>query len=262
VIRQSAGWSNRFLPNPANRGQPTDFCTEQRQYKRVFSSEFVINKDKWFNYQAFVLGHRVALALPASVRAKQCSAGGSGGIGGGNGHEHREITEEYEDSSSEYVSEDFPEYTDPFKTARLQWIHEYMHTIQAATGRAVSTMTQDEGVSFKGRASCTAFTLGGQTSVPACYNVTTDDNLDVIIASGCTEPITDSKYSSISKNVVLPSEQLDTTYRIHIKPEVPGRHTVKVTYACTPRSRVGSPASSLVVPSLLMLLVALVAALL
>jgi len=259
VFHQPVGWGNRFLPNPGNRGQPQDFCVSPAQASRVFSTDFTYD-DRHPSFQAWVLGHRVAVLVPGAVRSQQCSTTNGHGHTPDE-HSHRKtVTSEYADSDSQAVTVDFPEYNS--EQAKLQEIRDYFRTLGAGSDyQAIDFMSAESPVDFKGKVSCINFELSGRTSVPACFNITTAENPDTIIYSGCTTPIDGDVFSALSSQISLTPDQLNNEYHLVVRPDLPGLHRAIVKYTCLPNSVKASSNSdaTTTASSSLLLLLAIVA---
>jgi hypothetical protein len=255
VIRQPYGWGNRFLPNPGSRGQPVDFCTDRSQYRKVFTSTFEYeagSRHNRFKFDAWILGHRVALLVPSvHIRSKQCSAtatphGGSGG----NGHDHRDfeaLTTEFEDADSEWVTSEYPEYN--HDDVRLAQILDHRVSLDAGSNfQALETTTATNPVRFHGRATCTNFAISGSTSASSCYNITSSVDPEKILASGCTQ-LSDGEdtWQKFYVPVEIDPQYLNMGFYVTVRPELPSVHRAMVQYSCIPkqRSKLDSAASSL-----------------
>jgi len=248
VIRQPYGWGNRFLPGSANRGQPQDFCTDKKQYRDVFTTDFEYNGDHRhhkFKFEAWILGHRIAILVPSvHTRTKQCSSsGGNGhgngnGNGGGNGHEHRswEVMETMEsDADSSWVTKDFPEYS--YQDARAAHVNSHKLAIDASSDySALVTMTATNPVVVHGRASCTNFVIVGETTVHSCYNITTALNPDTPVASGCTSLPERPDRRTFAQEVQISPKYIGVAIYVTVRPEVPGGHHAIIRYQCQARS--------------------------
>lgn len=245
VIRQPYGWGNRFLPGQGNRGQPQDFCTDRNQYRDVFTTDFEYNGNHHhhkFKFEAWVLGHRIAILVPAvHINTKQCSStggSGSGGYSGGNGHEHRawETMETAEtDSESTWVTKDFPEYS--YRDARAAHIDAHKLAIDASSEySALVVMTATNPVTVHGRASCTNFVITGETTVHACYNITTALDPTAVIASGCTSVNANAEWRTFSQEVQISPKYIGVAIYVTVRPEVPGGQRANIYYKCAARS--------------------------
>lgn len=234
-IRQPYGWGNRFFPGSSKRtGQPDTFCTANRQYSKVFSSTVTYNPKSFFGsltFEAWVLGHRVALVVPSSFRNKQCSASSSTptSSSGGNGHHHRQVDSEFFDSESELVGKDQEEYDGD--ASRLARADEFIRTMTSATGYTAGyTVSYKNPVPFIGRATCRNFVISGASEVSACFNVTLEDG--TVLKSACTVPDYENGGFRFQLHTSVPRSQVFSKYYLDARPAVPGRHFIQASYAC------------------------------
>ena len=238
-IRQPYGWGNRFYPGSAKRsGQPDTFCTSQRQYSKVFSTQVTYNPKSFLSslltFEAWVLGHRVALLVPSSFRNKQCTASSSSAPvakTGGNGHTHyRQADSEFYDAESDVVTKDFEEYDQT--SYRLGLADEYARSMTTGSGYTAGyTVSTSSPTPFIGRATCRNFAVTGISDVTTCFNVTLEDGTRV--ASQCASKPDSSGRFPFSISVSLARSQVYSKYFIDPLPAVPGAHWIQTAYSCS-----------------------------
>lgn len=236
-IRQPYGWGNRFFPGSSKRsGQPDTFCTANRQYSKVFSSQVTYNPKSFFGsltFEAWVLGHRVALVVPSSFKNKQCSAASvPTSTSGGNGHGHyRQADNEFYDNDSDIVTKDFEEFdATAYNLARAD---EYIRTMTSATGYIAGyNVPASAPTPFIGRATCRNFLISGFAEVSTCFNVTLEDG--TLLKTQCAEPDYEAAGFTFNIHVTVPRSQLYSKFFLDPRPAVPGKHWTQATYSCEP----------------------------